>query len=149
MELYTVNIKRYKAIYFQTLIANILFIAAAYFLVKKGIHLVTGHMVSSPLLSMMVVAAVIYTVYANKKVDKLANIADFENRVKAHEQTYKRRMLWHLFACLIDCGLLLLTGRNLFLYFALFEIVMLLPLYPNLSLFKSQLKNDDIVFTEV
>ena len=94
----------------------------------------------------LLVAAVLLTFYTMNQLRMLAGLEDFNNRVTEHVKIYKVRLLLFLITCLLSCILYILTIHTVFLYFALFDVVVLLPLYPNKYVLKKELMNDDIVF---
>jgi hypothetical protein len=104
-----------------------------------------GKKLTLPILPVMAALAMVHSYYQKKKLAALRVINNFDERVEAHQKFYKFRLLWFLFSCLVCCVLSLLTGRNLFLYFAIFDIVAALPFFPALLLFKRELNNDQIM----
>jgi hypothetical protein len=150
MELYTINVKRYKAIYHQALIGNILQVGALFILLRGGLRLIDDlkaiKVITIPLFAVMIAMAFFHTYYVRNKLSKLEAIADFDERVNEHLKIYKIRLMWHFFSCLLSCFLGVLTGKDLFFYFSLIDTVSMLPLYPNLAIFKRELNNDDIIF---
>jgi hypothetical protein len=150
MELYTINVKRYKAFYHQALIGNILLVGGLFILQRGGFSLMqdikSARLITMPMLGLMIIMVFVYTRYVRKQLNKLPAIADFDERVREHEKIYKIRLLWHFLSCLVSCFLGVLTGREIFFYFSLIDTVGMLPLFPNLAVFKAELKNDDIIF---
>jgi len=149
MELYTIEIKKYRDIFFQTLVPKLVAVIATAILVNKGVYLLygfdPGKKLTLPILLVMAVLAGFHSHYQKKKLAAVQLIDNFGERVEAHQKFYKFRLLWFLFSCLIGCMISLLTGRNLFLYFAIFDIVVALPFYPSLLLFKRELNNEQIM----
>lgn len=93
----------------------------------------------------MLLLAVFHSQYQRKQLRRLNAIEDFELRVEAYEKFYRLRMLWFLLSCLVSCFLTIVTGQKLFLYFAVLDILLALPHYPKLSMFKRELNNDEIM----
>lgn len=149
MDLYTINIKKYKVSFFQTQVINVIAVIGSYLLVQNDLYilsgLVTGQNLTNPILIAMVLLAVVHSQYQKNRLKKLHAISDFDARVEEYETFYKIRMLWYLFSCIISCFLAVLTNRNVFLFFACFDILISLPFYPGLRLFKRELKNDEIM----
>jgi hypothetical protein len=150
MDLYTINVKRYKAIYHQALIGNILQVGALFILLRGGFRLIDDlksiKVITIPLFGVILAMVVFHTYYVRNRLNKLGDIPDFDERVNEHMKIYKVRLLWHFLSCLLSCFLGVLTGRELFFYFSLIDTLGMLPLYPNLAIFKRELKNDDIIF---
>ena len=150
MDLYTIDVRRYRNIFWQTLIPKLVVAVASFFMVTNGIYLLEGFdpgkKLTLPVLILLVILATFHSQYQRKRLAKLQEITDFDQRVEEYEKFYQFRLLWYLFSCLVSCGLSLLTGRYLFLGFAALDILISLPLFPSLQLFKRELKNEEIIF---
>ncbi|MFL9483063.1 hypothetical protein ACI6Q2_09835 [Chitinophagaceae bacterium LWZ2-11] len=150
MNLYAINLKKFKSIYIQIQAYNIVAVIGTYLLVATGFYIfpayVNNNKFTLPVLFAIVVLGRFHTQYQRKQLEKLTAIEDFDTRVKEYEKFYKIRMLWFLFTCLTSCLLSILTGRYLFIYFGIFDIIITISYYPKLSMFKRELKNDDIIF---
>lgn len=148
MELHHVPLKFYKNIFLQVIIVNVFAIIASYcltyFLPFQPV--IQDQQVTTILLAIPIFIAGYHTIHTKKQIRKLAEIADFDERVKKHVAVYRVRMLWYLGSCLFSCMLYILTTRNIFLYFAIFDLALALPGYPNKMVLKRELVNDDIVF---
>jgi hypothetical protein len=129
MELYHVSLKFYKNIFLQVVIVDVFVIITSYcilyFLPFQPV--VQNRQITTILLTITIFIAGYHTIYTKKQIRKLAEISDFDERVKKHIAVYRIRMLWYLGSCLFSCMLYFLTTRNLFLYFALFDLVLALP----------------------
>ncbi len=149
MDLYTIDVRKYKNIFLQTLIPKVIVVLATYLLVKNGFYLLAGFdpgkKLTLPILIILTILAATHSQYQKKKLAKLQEITDFDQRVEEYEKFYKFRLLWFLFSCLVSCALSLLTARYFFLYFAVFDILIALPFFPRLKLFKMELKNEEII----
>lgn len=150
MEFFTIEIKKYKNFFFSILIIEIAVAIASYILVSNGFYILAGFdpgkKFTSPILLALVVLAVAHAQFQKKKLSKLQQVTDFELRLAEYEKFYRFRLYWFLFSALVSCMLVLLTGRTLFMYFAVFDILVSLPYFPNKFLFKKELQNEEIVF---
>lgn len=149
MQLTVVNFKKYKQIFFVSLIVNVIAVNISYFFVKNGtfsFEQFYNKPLAMPVLIGMIALAWMHTILTRKKVDKLTKINDFERRVVMHERIYWFRMLWYLFSCIVCCILFILVTKKFFLYYAIFNVVFLLLLYPNKAVFKKELRNEEIIF---
>lgn len=149
MDLYTIDARKYKAIFFQTLASKALFIIGTFVLLKAGIYILDGFdpgkKLTMPILIAMIVLSIVHQQYQARRLVKLQAISEFDLREQEYEKFYKFRLVWYFFSCLISCVLAVLTGRFLFLYFAIFDLVISLPFYPSLFLFKKELKNEEVL----
>ncbi len=149
-DLYAVDFKKYKIIFYACLAINIACTAFSFFLTANGFRLLNNFYADTKLtlsiLSFMVVFAFLHSAFTKNQFHKLSLIENFEDREMAYEKLYRLRVFWFLFSGLVSCGLALLSGRTLFCYYAMFDIVISLNYYPNLSLFKKELNNKEIIF---
>ncbi len=95
-------------------------------------------------MSILLVAAFAFTTFQNRKLNKIQEIHEAEHRFSPYFKLYKSRMMWFLFSCIAVCLLGILTGRILFFYFAIVDVLMAIPYYPTAFLFRKELKNDTI-----
>ncbi len=150
MSLYTIDARKYKALFFQVLLSNIVATTGTYILLKNDIYILAGFdpgkKLTLPILLGMVLLTILLAQHQRKQLKKIDEIDSFEDKVTAYEKIYRSRVLLSLFACFVSCFLALLTGRFNFFYYAIFDIVASLPSYPNLFLFKRELKNNEIIF---
>ena len=150
MDLYTIDVKRYKAIFFQTLIANVLAIIGTYFLVRNGVYILSGFdpdkKLTTPVFIILFIISIVNSKKLKKKLEEISTIGDFEMRVSEYEKFYKTRTLWIIFFCFVSCLLCILTARYLNLYLAIYFVIVSIPYYPSLLVFKHELKNDEIIF---
>lgn len=150
LELYTVDIKKYKSGFYTCLITNIVCTGTSFLLAANGFRLVSSFYPDTRLtlsiLFVMVVFAFVHSSFTKSRLRKLSLIENFEERVAAYEKLYRLRIIWFLFSSLVSCGLAVFSGRTLFCYYAMFDIVISLGYYPNLTLFKKELNNEDIIF---
>ncbi|WP_315817872.1 hypothetical protein [Paraflavitalea speifideaquila] len=150
MSLYTIDARKYKILFFQILLSNIVATVGTYILLKSNIYILAGFdpgkKLTLPILFGMVLLTILLAQHQRKQLRKIDEIEVFEEKVIAYEKIHRLRVLLSMFACFVSCFLAILTGRMTFFYYAIFDIVASLPSYPNLFLFKRELKNDDILF---
>ena len=150
LDLYTVDIKKYKSVFYICLVTNIVCTAFSFLLAANGFRLLSNFYPDTRLtlsiLFMMVVFAFLHSSFTRSRLRKLSLIESFEERVAAYEKLYRLRIIWFLFSGFVSCALAVLSGRTLFCYYAMFDIVISLSYYPNLILFKKELNNEEIIF---
>ncbi len=149
MELYSIDKKNFRKAFFLVEIYGVLAIIISYFIARGGIYSVplysTGRQITMPILLLMVLISFIYMQRIRKRLGALDNVEDFEVKVQEYEKIYKARLQLLLLACVISCFLFILTARPFFFYYAILEVLIVLPYYPNAFLFKRELKNDEII----
>jgi hypothetical protein len=144
------DLKIYKRIFYSCLSVSCAMILGSWLLMKTGWYVVGSNSftngVKDIIMFGMIGLATLYTFYANNQKKKLLAIKNIEEKLQFHRKIFKMRLMWNVFACALSCFLFLLLGRNIFLYFALYDLFMLLILFPNKTFFKKELKDEEIVF---
>ena len=149
MEIYSIDTKEFRNILLTSVIVMILFIAGAWLWVYNGFislpffEPLRGF--SSPILLAMMVLAIVYSSYRRKRLNALNTVDDFAVKVKDYVRIYKLHNGWFVLSCFVSCFLFIVTSRNFFLYFALLQLLITLTAYPSKSLFKRELKNEEVV----
>jgi hypothetical protein len=100
------------------------------------------------LLLLLIVAAAFQTTYQKKLLKRLGDFANFDERVAHYLKIYKLRLYWKCSSCFASCFIHILTGRNIFLYFAVFDVLTTGTYFPNKTLICKELKSEEIVFVE-
>lgn len=150
LDLFTIDNKKYKSVFYLYFTINIVCTGVSFLIAANGFWLLHSFYPDTRLtlsiLFVMVIFAFIHSSFTRNKLRKLLLIEDFEKREKAYESLYRLRVFWFLFSSLVSCILAVLSGRTLFCYYAMFDIVISLNYYPSLSLFRKELNNNDIIF---
>jgi hypothetical protein len=105
-----------------------------------------GKQFTNPVLLGMVLIGFVHSNYQKNQLRKLKAIEDFDEKLIQHERFYKTRIMWFLFTCLISCFLFVLTGRYLFFYFSLFDLLVSFGGFPRKEIIKKELDKEDIIF---
>lgn len=150
MELYSVNLKAYKKFYAGAIIVSLVAVLACWAAVAAGYTILPfffqSYNIVRAILVLLVAGAIFNSWYYRKRINQLDNYTDFEDKLPQHEKIYKMRLLWLVVSCAASAFLYLLTARNLFLYFAVFDFFVCLTAFPNKMLIQKELKNDEIIF---
>lgn len=149
MDLYSINTKNFKRTFILVQVASALAIIASYFTVKSGVFVVPAigisRTITLPLLLLMFILAMWSGRKLRKRIAAMSLIEDFELKVQEYEKVYRSRLQWNLISCLILCFLFVLTTRNFFFYFSILQALLILPFYPSATLFKRELRNNEII----
>ena len=86
----------------------------------------------------------VFTAFGNEPFWALYGIRD--EKLVFHRHYFKTRLLWYVLSGIVACILFVIVGQWLFLYFAIFDLAMLLILYPTKSFFKKELDDEEIIF---
>jgi hypothetical protein len=152
MQLYSVNLKGYKKTYWQVFTCNVTIVIAGYILVTNGYFILSPFYrtqnITSPILAFIILLSFFHAQRYRRQVKQLADIADFDERVIKHEKIYRTRVWWFFISCSSSCFLYVLSGRAVFLYLCIFDIIISLPTWPNKRLIRLELQNEEIIFLE-
>ncbi|MBO9657712.1 MAG: hypothetical protein J7527_02715 [Chitinophagaceae bacterium] len=149
MDLYLVPIKKFRNIFLQVLIINIILMGVTFLLFRNDIPLIPGYRAgksfTNPLLILIIAIAVIHTFQQRKYLMAVSLIQDFEIRLTQYAKFYRKRMIWYIFSVLTSCLLCLLSQRDIFLYYCGADVLLSLPFYPSAFLLKRELRTNDII----
>ena len=149
MQFYSINVRKFKSIFFQSIFLMLIAIAACFVLVNNSFIILSNfdpnRKFTWPILLAMIVIAVLYSYYRKIKLNRVFDFLEFNDQVEAYERVYSYTMRWYMFSCMVSCFLGVLTARNIFLYYAIFDLLVTLPYYPNRFLFRKELRNDEII----
>jgi hypothetical protein len=124
-------------------------VSASYFITRSELFFVSAlafsKQITFPVLLIMFIGTFLHGRSLRKRINAIGDIPEFETKVQVYEKVYSSRLQWNLISCLILCLLFVLSGRYFFFYFSIFQVVIVIPLYPNLLLFRRELKNEEII----
>ena len=147
--LVSIHLEAYRKQFYSMLATLIMVIGISYFLVhfsQYDFSSFTIRRMAVPIMAVLAVLSYGHSFYRKRQLKRLLLLPSFEQKVKAYEQLYRFRLLWFLFSGACCCAVYLLSLHRLFLFFALFDAVMLLMHYPNKAVFRRELQNEDILF---
>ena len=146
----TVELRIYRKIYFNCLALLCLVIAASLFLGLSGWQYqklpAQPNRIKDVLLYGMILLAILYSIFRRRQDEKLNTLTEFNEKLVFHRHYFKTRLLWYVLSGIVACILFVIIGQWLFLYFAIFDLAMLLILYPTKSFFKKELDDEEIIF---
>ena len=149
MELYTIDTKTFKNLFLQSAVPMWLLVGGSFVIVNNGYITLPNfdplHKYSWMILLGMVILAVIYAYWRKKQLKQVYDQHTFEAEIRKYQNVYRLTMGWYLFSCIVSIALYLFTTRSMFLFFALYDVVISLQYYPTRSLFKRELRNDEII----
>jgi hypothetical protein len=149
MKIYTIQAKIFKELYYRSLTLGIIVIVMAFFIVNFGLSETVGfdpkRQWSMPILLGMFVLSLMFGWYNKSQMEKVLDWEDLEDQLIAYEKLYNFKLLFHLLSCLILGMMYVITKRSNFFYFALFELVMMLQMFPSSVLFKKAFRNDQVI----
>ena len=152
MDFFSFNLKTFKNAFYTAFSINVVATLATYVVGVNVLSIVllqdNDLKLTRYLFALLIVAAILQTANQKKLLKKLDNLADFEDKVAHYFKIYKLRLNWKCFSCLASCFIHILTGRNLFLYFAIFDVLTTWTYFPNKVFIRKELKTEEVDFVE-
>ena len=149
MELKAVEIAPYQKTYGWALFLCCLATAGSFFLVTQGYVLsISEEIIKATryiFLAVTVWAAFIYSPYHKRQNKKMATLSDLDAKLIIYQKIYRSRMWFFMTWCLVCAFSYYLTGRNLYFYFGLFDLLLMLITFPNKFLMKKELNEEDLI----
>jgi len=142
------ELKRFfKSCFFgMALLIAIAFVIARYSM-SYNVAFLAGKGFSWLLIGLLFIGTVIYGQYYDRELKRILELENFNEKVQPYTTLYKRRILWNCLSMLFTIGLLILTRKSGYLYFSIFQLVVMIPLFPNKLFIGKELKQDDIIYT--
>lgn len=152
MEFYTFNLRPFKSVFYTILTILIAMTLATFILGSNLVGIVFIRGIILPLtrtIFYLTVGSTIFMILFQKSLlKKLDNISNFGEKADHYLKIYKFRLYWMCGNCFFACFSHFLTGHNTYIFLAIFDILITLPLFPNAMLIRKELKTEDISFVE-
>jgi hypothetical protein len=149
MEIYSIEVREFKGIFYTSLSMMALFIVGSFLWVSSGFVTFSIfsllRILSSWILIGMMLLTIVYGSYRRKRMNAINTEDDFSVKVKEYVKIYKLHNAWFVLSCFVSCFLFVVTSRNFFFYFACVQLLITLAAYPSRALFKRELKNEEVV----
>ena len=145
----SINLADYKKLFNGAIIPLGMAIVACFLLVKVSsldFSALVIQRLALPIMAGLAILSFVHSALQKHKLKKVQAIGDFDEKAEAYQRVYRFRLLWFVISGLTCCFLFLFSRHNLFLYFALFDTLLLWSNYPNQQIFKRELENEDIIF---
>lgn len=143
------NLKDLKRSYYYFLAFNIVFTIGALLLnlVFRSLidHSLFNRINSWVLFFILLAGAFLTSAVDKKEYKAIMETAEPEARFAAYEKYYKRKMFWNAITFAITAILYVGTGKNIFLYILLIQLVMSLTFYPGKKFMSNIFKDQDAV----
>lgn len=145
------DLKELKKLFVLLFVANILIIALAYLAVVllplNSFKDFFSGTVTWFILGGLFVLSIFYDRRNKKELKSILELENFDEQVKPYSDYYRKRLLWSVLSIVISMVFFVFARKNMFFYLSLFQLVMMLPFYPNKLIICKELQNDEIVFT--
>lgn len=142
------ELKRFFKSWFlgMALLIAIAYVAARYFM-SYNLAFLDGKALSWAFLVLIIVGSIIYGRYYNRELKRILGLESFNEKIQPYTTLYKRKILWNCLWLLFSVGFLILTRKSSYLYLSIFQLVVMIPLFPNKLFIGKELKQDDIIYT--
>ena len=144
------DLKDLRKMFYITLSINAIATIAAYIAGSNVAAIVlfpTGsRSIISLLMTLLVGVAISQTAFTKKKLEKLQTFTGFEDKVGYYKKIYQVRMYWKLLSCLSSCCFHIISGRSMFLYFAVFDVLTTWVYLPNKHVIRKEFDMEEIEF---
>ena len=145
----TINLKDFKNHFYQVLIPLLSVIAICYIVVRftaVNLSVLFIQRYAFPIMAVLAILAFVHSAIQKKRLKALEAIEDFEQKAETYKKVYRLRLNWYMISGFTCCFVYLFSARNLFLYFALFDALLLFQNFPNKRIFQRDLQVEDVIF---
>lgn len=150
MDKLTINLSAFRKKFILLFLLVCLVVIGGYLLVLNGYTILESPEDTTELRNILIIVLIVLALVASwwkrNQKKKLVSTRTFSGKLSYYKQIYLSRLWWNLFSASAATFLFVLTGRFIFLYFALFEVLITALSYPFELVIKSDLGREDIVF---
>ncbi|RYY58069.1 MAG: hypothetical protein EOO09_00425 [Chitinophagaceae bacterium] len=146
-----VDAKPFRSAFISSVVMNVV-LALGAFLIIRGIVPITppfiiSNSISQVAMYVVIIGSFLYINSIKSKTHDIAKITDFNEKMRRYERLSKQRYFAYLYSAFVSAILMLVSFRMVFFYFTLVDILLVIPFYPSLRLFRTELKDEEIVFS--
>ena len=149
MELKAVQIAPYRKTYSWAVLVCFLAMAGSFFLVKQGYALFSVEAVITTTRYIFLVitlgAAFLYSPYQKRQKQKLAVLSDLDEKLAVYQTIFRSRMWFFTAWCLVCALSYYLTGRNMYFYFGLIDLLLMITTFPSKLILRKELNEEDLI----
>jgi hypothetical protein len=145
----TINLKDFKNHFYQVLIPLLSVIAICFIIVRFtsiNLSVLFIRRYALPIMAVLAVTAFVHSAYQQKKLKMLRSLENFEQKAETYKKVYRLRLNWYMISGFTCCFVYLFSAENLFLFFAIFDALLLFQNFPNKRTFQRDLQAEDIIF---
>lgn len=150
MSLYTIDVAPFKKQHLTYIAISFIPMVISYVLASRGYSMLTDETVNEVIKWVFLAGTFIasFMVTRKHKAQLLAihGLPAFDEQVAQYKKIYDQRLVVNVIIGIAACILYVLTARRIFILFALFDLVVLLVMYPNKNVFRRELNNSEISF---
>jgi hypothetical protein len=150
MSLYTIDVTPFKKQHLTYIAISFVPMVLSYVLANRGYSLITDPTANEILKWGFLIAtffsSFIITRKHKEKLKSIHALTSFDEQVTQYKKIYDQRLVVNVIIGVTACIFFALTARRIFILFALFDLVVLLALFPNKNVFRRELNNNEITF---
>lgn len=150
MSPYTIDTAPFKKQHITYIAISFIPMVIAYVLANRGYSMIPDPTVNEVLkwvfLAGTFIASFIITRKHKEKLKTIHSLTAFDDQVVQYKKIYDQRLMVNALIGVLACILYALTARRIFIIFAIFDLVVLLIMYPNKNVFRRELNNQEITF---
>ena len=150
MDKLTINLSAFRKKFILFFLLVCFVVIGGYLLVLNGYTILESPEDTTELRNIFIIVLIGLTLIASwwkrNHKKKLGSTRTFSGKLSYYKRIFLSRLWWNLFSAAAASFLLVLTGRFIFLYFAVFEVLITALSYPFELVIKSDLGREDILF---
>jgi hypothetical protein len=150
MSLYTIDVAPFKKQHLTYIAISFIPMVISYVLASRGYSMINDPVVNEVIkwvfLAATFISSFIVTRNHKEKLKSIHGLESFGEQVAQYKKIYDQRLVVNVIIGLTACIFYVLTARKIFILFALFDLVVLLVMFPNKNVFRRELNNNEITF---
>jgi hypothetical protein len=145
----SINLGTYRKLFYQAMIPLATAIIISLLIVTLSpfdFSFITIKRIALPVMAILAVLAFVHSGFQKKKMKRLNNYSNFDQKAEAYQKIYRLRLFWFLISGFTCCFIYLFSLHKIFILFAIFDALLLISNFPNKKIFERELNNDEIIF---
>jgi hypothetical protein len=150
MSLYTIDVAPFKKQHLTYIAISFIPMVISYVMASRGYSIindpVANEVIKWVFLAATFISSFIVTRKHKQQLLSIHGLPSFYEQVAQYKKIYDQRLVVNVIIGITACILYVLTARKIFILFALFDLIVLLVMYPNKNVFRRELNNNEITF---
>lgn len=150
MSLYTIDVAPFKKQHLTYIAISFIPMVIAYVMASRGYSIIAdptaNEVIKWVFLAATFIASFIVTRNHKEQLKSIHGLTSFEEQVAQYKKIYDQRLVVNVIIGITASILYVFTARKIFILFALFDLVVLLVMFPNKNVFRRELNNNEITF---
>ncbi|WP_315819174.1 hypothetical protein [Paraflavitalea speifideaquila] len=150
MSAYIIDVAPFKKQHITAIALSFVPLVISYVLAQKGYSVINDPTVNEVIKWVFLAGALITSFMLTRKhkeqLKTIHTLANFEEQVIRYKKIYDQRVMINAVIGIVTAIIFALTARRIFLMVGIFNLVVLLIMFPNKRVFRLELNNQDIEF---